>query len=125
MNPEQKGSVRLGGISNRAPPPAMLDKPLAGGLQTVEFSHGGKRVHCTNSLYGVRMTGSIPMASAPGYPKRDADPNGGLRVDASVSPIARSFAASVYSRSGCGVASFVGLLTALADSAAPPTQPPR
>ncbi len=43
-HPKQSGSVRLGGIVDRTPHPAMPEMPLAGGPQMVEVSRDGKRV---------------------------------------------------------------------------------
>jgi selenium-binding protein 1 len=52
FNPVEAGSVRIGGIVNRTPHPAVPDLPLGGGPQMVEVSRDGKRVYVTNSLYG-------------------------------------------------------------------------
>ena len=48
-NPRETGSVRLGGIVERAAHPAA--GALNGGPQMVELSRDGKRVYLTNSLY--------------------------------------------------------------------------
>ncbi len=49
--PREAGSVRLGGIVERAAHPAA--GPLTGGPQMVEVSRDGKRVYLTNSLYAA------------------------------------------------------------------------
>ena len=49
--PRETGSVRLGGIVERAAHPA--SGPLNGGPQMVELSRDGRRVYLTNSLYAA------------------------------------------------------------------------
>ena len=49
FHPRETGSVRLGGIVERAPHPSA--GKLNGGPQMVEVSRDGKRVYLTNSLY--------------------------------------------------------------------------
>jgi methanethiol oxidase len=49
FHPRETGSVRLGGIVERAGHPAA--GPVNGGPQMVEVSRDGKRVYLTNSLY--------------------------------------------------------------------------
>jgi methanethiol oxidase len=51
MAPQLVGSVRIGGITARAPHPSRPDLPLNGGPQMVEISRDGRRVYFTNSLY--------------------------------------------------------------------------
>src|SRR5207244_12917577 len=53
FNPKKTGSVRIGGIVNRAAHPKNPNQPLAGGPQMVEVSRDGKRVYFTNSLYAA------------------------------------------------------------------------
>src|SRR6202012_2296398 len=78
---KQVGSVRLGGIVDRAPHPAMPDMPLAGGPQMVEVSRDGKRVYFTNSLYGAWDDQFYPDGVGTWMAKLDADPAGGLSID--------------------------------------------
>lgn len=77
-NPKQVGSVRLGGIVDRAPHPAMPDMPLAGGPQMVEVGRDGKRVYRANSLYGAWDDQFYPDGVGAWMAKLDAEPNGGL-----------------------------------------------
>ena len=49
MKPVLAGSVRVGGIAQRAPHPN--GRPVGGGPQMTEISLDGKRVYFTNSLY--------------------------------------------------------------------------
>jgi methanethiol oxidase len=51
-HPVETGSVRIGGIVDRAAHPARPDQRLRGGPQMVEVSRDSKRVYFTNSLYG-------------------------------------------------------------------------
>src|ERR1700692_4973179 len=79
--PKQVGSVRLGGIIDRAPHPAMLDMPLAGGPQMVEVSRDGKRVYFTNSLYGAWDDQFYPDCVGPWMAKLDVSEGGGVTLD--------------------------------------------
>ena len=62
-NPKEVGSVRLGGIVDRAPHLAEPDMPLAGGPQMVEVSRDGRRMYFTNSLYGDASSDSYCYSS--------------------------------------------------------------
>ncbi len=77
--PALVGSVRLGGIVDRAPHPA--SGPLNGGPQMVEVSRDGKRVYLTNSLYASWDAQFYPEGIDGWLVKLDADPTGGLSVD--------------------------------------------
>ena len=58
--PKKTGSVRLGGIVERAAHPK--SGPLNGGPQMVEVSRDGKRIYLTNSLYSSWTPSSTPKA---------------------------------------------------------------
>lgn len=90
-NPRQVGSVRLGGIVDRPPHPAMPDAPLAGGPQMVEVSRDGKRVYFTNSLYGAWDDQFYPDGVGAWMAKLDADPDGGLSIDENFFPDGEEF----------------------------------
>ncbi|MBW3575325.1 MAG: selenium-binding family protein [Actinobacteria bacterium] len=77
--PALVGSVRLGGIVDRAPHPA--SGPLNGGPQMVEVSRDGTRVYLTNSLYASWDAQFYPEGIDGWLVKLDADPTGGLSVD--------------------------------------------
>ena len=64
-NPRETGSVRLGGIVERAPHPAA--GALNGGPQMVELSRDGRRVYLTNSLYAAGTRSSTPRGSTAGW----------------------------------------------------------
>ncbi|MGE7432800.1 selenium-binding protein SBP56-related protein [Kitasatospora sp. NPDC001175] len=82
FHPRKTGSVRLGGITGRAPHPTAPDVPLTGGPQMVELSRDGKRVYLTNSLYGSWDDQFYPGGIDPWMIKLDADTvDGGLTVD--------------------------------------------
>ncbi|MCD2198150.1 selenium-binding family protein [Actinomycetospora endophytica] len=85
-HPREVGSVRLGGIVDRAPHPARPDLPLAGGPQMVEVSRDGRRVYFTNSLYGAWDDQFYPDGVGAWMAKLDADPAGGLTIDESFFP---------------------------------------
>ena len=85
-HPKQTGSVRLGGIVDRAPHPARPDMPLSGAPQMVEVSRDGRRVYFTNSLYGAWDDQFYPDGVGAWMAKLDAGPNGGLRVDENFFP---------------------------------------
>lgn len=77
--PRLAGSVRLGGITGRAPHPAA--GPLNGGPQMVEISRDGRRIYLTNSLYGSWDAQFYPEGIDGWAVKLDSDPGGGLVVD--------------------------------------------
>ena len=79
FNPTQTGSVRLGGIVERAPHPA--NGALTGGPQMVEISRDGRRVYLTNSLYASWDAQFYPNGLDGWLVKLDANPDGGLDVD--------------------------------------------
>ena len=81
-HPRETGSVRLGGIVNRAAHPAAPDVPLAGGPQMVEVSRDGRGVYLTNSLYGAWDDQFYPDGIGAWLAKIDATAAGGLAVDA-------------------------------------------
>ncbi|MDH6115125.1 selenium-binding protein 1 [Kitasatospora sp. MAP12-15] len=82
FHPRATGSVRLGGITARAPHPTAPDTPLTGGPQMVELSRDGKRLYLSNSLYGSWDDQFYPDGIEPWVIKLDADTtDGGLTVD--------------------------------------------
>ncbi|HEY1356534.1 MAG TPA: selenium-binding protein SBP56-related protein [Solirubrobacterales bacterium] len=81
-NPREAGSVRLGGIVDRAPHPAAADLPLGGGPQMVEISRDGRRVYFTNSLYASWDEVFYPNGVGAWMARVDADiETGGMAVD--------------------------------------------
>ena len=81
FNPKKTGSVRIGGIANRAAHPKKPDQPLAGGPQMVEVSRDGKRIYFTNSLYAAWDEQFYPDGVGSWMVKLDASPNGGIAFD--------------------------------------------
>ncbi|HYZ53227.1 MAG TPA: selenium-binding protein SBP56-related protein [Streptosporangiaceae bacterium] len=81
FHPEQKGSVRIGGIVGRAPHPARPGTPLSGGPQMVEVSRDGKRVYFTNSLYGSWDDQFYPDGVGAWMAKLDVGAGGGITFD--------------------------------------------
>ena len=81
-NPRETGSVRLGGIVERAPHPAA--GPLNGGPQMVELSRDGRRVFLTNSLYAAWDAQFYPEGIDGWLVKLDAGDDGGLTLDPEV-----------------------------------------
>jgi selenium-binding protein 1 len=79
FNPTQTGSVRLGGIVERAAHPA--NGALTGGPQMVEISRDGRRIYLTNSLYASWDAQFYPEGIDGWLVKLDAKPDGGLDVD--------------------------------------------
>ncbi len=79
FNPVLTGSVRLGGIVERAPHPA--SGALNGGPQMVEISRDGRRVYLTNSLYASWDAQFYPEGIDGWLVKLDANPDGGVSVD--------------------------------------------
>jgi methanethiol oxidase len=77
--PRETGSVRLGGIVERAAHPA--SGPLTGGPQMVELSRDGKRVYLTNSLYYAWDQQFYPKGLDGWLVKLDAGDDGSLSVD--------------------------------------------
>jgi selenium-binding protein 1 len=81
-NPRETGSVRLGGIVERAAHPA--SGPLNGGPQMVETSRDGKRIFLTNSLYAAWDEQFYPNGIDGWFVKLDAGSDGSLTVDPDV-----------------------------------------
>jgi methanethiol oxidase len=77
--PRETGSVRLGGIVDRAAHPKK--GPLTGGPQMVEVSRDGKRVYLTSSLYASWDEQFYPEGVSGWLAKLDANPAGGLALD--------------------------------------------
>ena len=80
FNPKLAGSVRLGGIVERAKHPASK-APLNGGPQMVELSRDGRRVYFTNSLYRAWDEQFYPNGIKGWMVKLNAGRNGGLEID--------------------------------------------
>ena len=78
-NPRETGSVRLGGIVERAAHPAA--GPLNGGPQMVEVSRDGRRVYLTNSLYRSWDEQFYPAGIDGWLVKLDAGADGALSLD--------------------------------------------
>jgi selenium-binding protein 1 len=82
QHPKETGSVRLGGIVDRAAHPAAPDLPLAGAPQMVEVSRDGRRVYATNSLYASWDEVFYPDGVGAWMIRIDADTeSGGMRLD--------------------------------------------
>lgn len=80
-HPELVGSVRIGGIVERASHPRAGEQPLNGGPQMVEVSRDGRRVYFTNSLYGAIDEQFYPDGIDGWMVKLDAPDGGGLSFD--------------------------------------------
>jgi selenium-binding protein 1 len=80
FNPRETGSVRIGGIVDRAGYPA-ASGPLNGGSQMVEISRDGRRVYFTNSLYLPWDAQFYPDGIQGWMVKLDTDPEGGMAFD--------------------------------------------
>jgi methanethiol oxidase len=81
FNPREVGSVRIGGIVQRAAHPSQPEKPLNGGPQMVEISRDGRRVYVTNSLYSPWDGQFYPDGVKGWMAKLDVEPEGGIRFD--------------------------------------------
>jgi len=79
--PKLTGTLRIGGIVNRAPHPKNRERPLNGGPQMVELSRDGRRVYLTNSLYTPWDATFYPDGVRGWMAKIDADPKGGIAFD--------------------------------------------
>lgn len=79
FQPKLTGSLRVGGIVERAAHPAT--GPLSGGPQMVEISRDGRRVYFTNSLYAPWDPQFYPDGIDGWLVKADADPEGGVSLD--------------------------------------------
>ena len=80
--PRETGSVRLGGIVERAAHPA--SGALNGGPQMVELSRDGRRVYLTNSLYAAWDQQFYPEGIDGWLVKLDAPEDGSLALDPDV-----------------------------------------
>jgi selenium-binding protein 1 len=80
FNPQETGSVRIGGIVGREGHPAATG-PLNGGPQMVEVSRDGKRVYVTNSLYLPWDAQFYPEGIEGWLVKLDAESEGGMAFD--------------------------------------------
>jgi selenium-binding protein 1 len=78
-SPRETGSVRLGGIVDRAAHPAA--GPVNGGPQMVELSRDGRRVYLTNSLYASWDAQFYPDGIDGWLVGLNAPEGGGLSVD--------------------------------------------
>ena len=78
-NPRATGSVRIGGIVERAAHPAAGS--VNGGPQMVELSRDGRRVYLTNSLYRTWDEQFYPSGIEGWLVKLDSDPDGELALD--------------------------------------------
>ncbi|MFW6084658.1 MAG: selenium-binding protein SBP56-related protein [Gemmatimonadota bacterium] len=81
FDPKLTGSVRIGGIVDRAPHPTRPDRPLNGGPQMVEVSRDGRRIYVTNSLYSPWDEQFYPDGIRGWMARFDARREGGLRPD--------------------------------------------
>lgn len=81
FEPILTGSVRIGGIVERAAHPRAPGTPLNGGAQMVEVSRDGRRVYFTNSLYSPWDAQFYPDGIDGWMVKLDADPSGGIAFD--------------------------------------------
>ncbi len=81
FHPRQTGSVRIGGIVDRAAHPSRPDVPLNGGPQMVEVSRDGRRVYFTNSLYSPWDAQFYPDGIRGWMAKLDVNPEGGMALD--------------------------------------------
>src|SRR5207247_2215491 len=79
FHPVESGSVRIGGIVERAAHPAA--GPVNGGPQMVEVSRDGKRVYLTNSLYASWDAQFYPDGIKGWLVKFDSEPGGDFRID--------------------------------------------
>jgi selenium-binding protein 1 len=86
-NPRETGSVRLGGIVDRAAHPAAPGQRLAGAPQMVEVSRDGRRAYFTNSLYASWDDVFYPDGVGAWMARVDANPEtGGMTLDARFFP---------------------------------------
>jgi selenium-binding protein 1 len=79
LNPQPKGSVRLGGIASHAAHPKGGE--LNGGPQMLEVSRDGKRIYFSNSLYSAWDAQFYPEGIRGWVVKVDALADGGLKLD--------------------------------------------
>ena len=81
FNPVHTGSVRLGGIVERAAHPGTPTQARNGGPQMVEVSRDGRRIYVTNSLYSPWDTQVYPDGIRGWMAKIDAPVEGGMTLD--------------------------------------------
>jgi methanethiol oxidase len=81
FEPKLTGSLRIGGIVNRAAHPKDASKVLNGGPQMVEISRDGKRAYVTNSLYTPWDGDFYPDGIRGWLAKIDVNPAGGMSFD--------------------------------------------
>jgi len=81
FSPKETGSVRIGGIVDRAAHPANPSRPLNGGPQMVEVSRDGKRVYFTNSLFTPWDAQFYPDGIRSWMVKLDVGAEGGMAID--------------------------------------------
>jgi len=79
--PRLTGTLRIGGIVNRAPHPTSAERALNGGPQMVEVSRDGRRVYITNGLYSPWDAQFYPDGIRGWMAKIDAEPTGGITFD--------------------------------------------
>ena len=79
LAPREIGSVKLGGIVDRAAHPK--SGPLSGGPQMVELSRDGKRIYLTSSLYASWDAQFYPDGVDGWLAKINVAPEGGIAVD--------------------------------------------
>ncbi|HSQ32032.1 MAG TPA: selenium-binding protein SBP56-related protein [Gemmatimonadaceae bacterium] len=83
FNPVFAGSVRVGGIVERAAHPAAPGAPLNGAPQMVEVSRDGRRVYVTNSLYSPWDAQFYPDGIRGWMAKIDTRTDGSMTLDPS------------------------------------------
>jgi len=81
FTPRLTGSVKIGGIVQRAPHPKNPSRPLNGGPQMVEVSRDGRRVYVSNSLYTPWDAQFYPDGIRGWIAKVDVNPSGGMSFD--------------------------------------------
>jgi methanethiol oxidase len=81
FNPALTGLVRLGGVTRRAPHPAVPHRPLNGGPHSMEVSRDGRRVYVTNSRSPLWDAQFYPDGVRGWVAKLDVGRGGGLSVD--------------------------------------------
>jgi selenium-binding protein 1 len=81
FKPVHTGTVKIGGIVERAAHPKDPQRPLNGGPQMVEVSRDGRRVYLTNSLYRTWDEQFYPAGITGWMTKIDANPSGGITLD--------------------------------------------
>ena len=81
FKPKKVGSIKLGGIVNRAAHPSKPHQPLNGGPQMVELSRDGRRAYFTNSLYTPWDEQFYPDGVNGWMAKVDLYPDGGMELD--------------------------------------------